>query len=210
MLQKSAIEPYLWELLKKLQAENFLKDFYLVGGTALALQIGHRKSIDLDLFTQEYFDYQKILEQLETRYYFQADYTDAYTLKGSIQSIKVDFITHSYKLVKNPVYESEVALLSKEDIAAMKLNAIAGNGTRSKDFIDIYFLLNVYSLEDLLSFYQKKYSQRNILHVIKSLVYFEDMRTTDWPELLKEKDLTANKLKVTLQNHVKDYSQKLL
>jgi hypothetical protein len=78
-------------------------------------------------------------------------------------------------------------ILSKQDIAAMKLNAIAGNGTRSKDFIDVYFLLKEFSVQQLLSFYQTKYSQRNSLHVLKSLIYFDDISMADWPEMVLEK-----------------------
>jgi len=100
--------------------------------------------------------------------------------------------------------------LSIEDIAAMKLNAITGNGTRSKDFIDIYFLLKQYSVEDMLHFYNTKYSTRNQLHVIKSLIYFNDIDTKDWPVMILEKKLNLAKVKKSIEMNVKTFSNKLI
>jgi len=138
MLQKNAVEPSTLELLIALQNERELKNFHLAGGTSLALQIGHRKSIDLDFFSIYDFETSNLQEFLENKYHFKTDYISINTLKGNIQNIKIDFISHKYQLV-NPIIETEnTRLYSIEDIAAMKLNAIAGNGTRSKDFIDIY------------------------------------------------------------------------
>jgi len=98
-----------------------------------------------------------------------------------------------------------VKLYTEEDIAAMKLNAIAGNGTRSKDFVDLYFLLKKYSFEQLLQFYKTKYQTRNILHVIKSMVYFDDISLQDWPELILEKNLNLQKIKKNIEKMLKAY-----
>ena len=86
-------------------------------------------------------------------------------------------------------------MLAKPDIAAMKVNAISGNGTRVKDFIDIYFLLKEYSFGDLVSFYSKKYGNRNEFHTVKSLTYFNDINEGDWPNLILETKLNLPKLK---------------
>jgi hypothetical protein len=86
-------------------------------------------------------------------------------------------------------------MLSKPDIAAMKVNAITGNGTRAKDFVDIYFLLQEYTFEDIISFYSKKYGSRNEFHAIKSLTYFNDIDISGWPNLVKNKSLTMAQLK---------------
>jgi hypothetical protein len=112
--------------------------------------------------------------------------------------------------VNNPIEKDSMWILSKQDIAAMKLNAIAGNGTRSKDFIDVYFLLKEFSVQQLLSFYQTKYSQRNSLHVLKSLIYFDDISMADWPEMVLEKKLTLNKVKSAIEKCVKAYSKSIL
>ena len=79
--------------------DEFLKDFFLVGGTALALQIGHRISIDIDFFAQTSFDTNEMLAELEDRYGFQMDFQAKNTLKGVIEGVKVDLIAHNYPLV---------------------------------------------------------------------------------------------------------------
>lgn len=135
MLRKETVSEATLELLKKLMKDELLKDFFLVGGTALSLQIGHRISIDLDLFTMASFDDNQMLVDLENEYKFQLDYRSKNTLKGEIDGVKVDLITHNYPLVKPLLNVDGVRMASPDDIAAMKLNAISGNGTRLKDFI---------------------------------------------------------------------------
>jgi hypothetical protein len=101
-------------------------------------------------------------------------------------------------------------MLSKADIAAMKVNAITGNGTRVKDFIDIYFLLKEYSFGDIVSFYKKKYGNRNEFHAVKSLTYFNDIRISDWPNMVLEKKLTLPGLKKELKKKRDDFVSKHL
>ncbi len=210
MLQKNAVEPNILELLKKLQNKKILKTFHLAGGTALALQLGHRKSVDLDLFSQENFNTNEMLEFLEEEFDFKLDYSAKNTLKGSINNIKIDILTHKYKHVKSPIYTNNISLLSVEDITAMKLNAISGNGTRSKDVIDIYFILKQFTIENILSFYTKKYNSRNNLHVIKSLNYFDEINLADWPEMILEKHLNLSDVKKDIQDKIKKYSENLI
>lgn len=205
MLQKNAIQPGTLELLTQLQSEEALNNFNLAGGTSLALQIGHRRSIDLDLFSTDDFDVNFLLEFLETNYNFHSDFTANNTLKGSIDSVKVDFISHKYPLIKNIREVEHIKLYSVEDIAAMKLNAIAGNGTRSKDFIDLYFLLKEYSVTQLIDFYSQKYKTRNTFHVVKSMVYFDDISLQDWPVMVLEKNLNMDKVKKIIEKKVKEY-----
>jgi len=209
MLQKNTVETSALELLIKLQAGKTLNAFHLAGGTSLALQIGHRKSVDLDLFSQTDFDTNFLLEYLEQNFKFKVDYTAQNTLKGSINNIKLDLISHKYTLVKPIINTENIRLYSIEDIAAMKLNAIAGNGTRSKDFIDIYFILKKYTLEDVLSFYKTKYKERNLLHVVKSLNYFDDINIQDRPEMISEQNLSLQTVKEHLKKQVFDFSENL-
>ncbi|MDG5800650.1 nucleotidyl transferase AbiEii/AbiGii toxin family protein [Marinilabiliaceae bacterium ANBcel2] len=209
MLHKNTIQPGTLELLKILQSDEVLKSFYLAGGTSLALQIGHRQSVDLDFFTTDDFDVNFLLEFLESNYNFHSDFTANNTLKGFIDSIKVDFISHKYPLVKNIRSLENIKLYSIEDIAAMKLNAIAGNGTRSKDFIDLYFILNEYSVSQLIDFYSTKYKTRNTFHVVKSMVYFDDVSTEDWPLMILEKNLNLEKIKRTIETKVNETNLEL-
>jgi hypothetical protein len=210
MLFKNTVEKSTLEILEILQGNPMLKDFHLAGGTALALQIGHRKSIDLDMFTLHDFDVNTMLEFLEQKFDFYSDYTSTNTIKGSIDSVKIDFIAHKYQHVESIIETEGVRLYSIPDIAAMKLNAIAGNGTRSKDFVDVYFMLKIYKPEQLLNFYKTKYRQRNVLHILKSLVYFDDINTSDWPVMVLEKDLKLSDVKIEISDAVKKYSDQLI
>lgn len=205
MLQKEAIEPHALELLKALQADSMFSNFHLAGGTGLALQLGHRLSVDLDLFSVEPFDQEAYLQYLEKNYSFISDHRAVNTLKGSIENVKVDFIRHGYLLVKPVITEEFIRLYSKEDIGAMKINAIAGNGTRSKDFVDLYFLLKENSISDLLGYFEKKYTQRDVFHVLKSLNYFEEVSLEDWPKLLIEKEVKWEKMKSVINKQCMEY-----
>jgi len=195
MLHKETVGPATLELIRTLQSDNYFKDFLLVGGTALSLQIGHRISFDIVLFTQNVFNEKEYLEYLEKTYNFSMQYMQRNTLKGFINDIFVDLIRHDYKLVKTPVKEEGIVLCSKADIAAMKVNEISGNGTRPKDFVDIYFLLKEFSFKEIISFYAEKYDARNEFHAVKSLTYYEDIAESDWPNMVKEKELTLDQVK---------------
>jgi hypothetical protein len=186
MLYKETVSPTTLELLNKLIAEPLLKDFFLVGGTALSLQIGHRMSIDLDLFTTSEFDENALLESMETNYGFQLDYQQKNTLKGRIDDVKVDLIAHRYPLLENLITEDGVRMAGLKDIGAMKINAITGNGTRVKDYIDIAYLSSHLTSIELLEAYQGKYVNRNPLMAIKSLVYHQDIDFSDPVEMIEE------------------------
>jgi len=189
MLHQEASEPATLALIRQLQADPVLDGFLLAGGTALALMIGHRISIDIDLFTRKPFDAEALNEHLEKRYGFSLQFMHKNTLKGFINWVFVDILTHDYPLLVSPLNTDNIVMISKEDIAAMKVNAITGNGTRAKDFVDIYFLLKEFSFKEILDFYSQKYRQRNSFHAVKSLTYFDDIDATAWPNLIREKQL---------------------
>lgn len=188
-------------LIQQLQAIPELKGFYLVGGTALALQLGHRNSIDIDLFTQNDFDSKKMAEFLSEKFTVRVDHQFKNTLLANITNVKVDFVKHSYPYLKEPITEEKISFFSKEDIAAMKLNAIVASGQRLKDFIDIYFLLEYFSVEDMLGFYEKKYANSNPLIALKALNYFDDINEAmEPPKLLKP--LPVKKIKQRISTAV--------
>jgi hypothetical protein len=195
MLYKETVSNTTLDLIRTLQADRMLQGFLLVGGTALSLQIGHRISIDIDFFTQNEFVAQELLEYLEPTYAFRLQYMHKNTLKGIINGVFVDLLRHNYKLIEDPISDENIIMASRQDIAAMKVNAVTGNGTRVKDFIDIYFLLKEYSFSELIEFYNLKYESRNDFHIIKSLTYFNDIIAEDWPNMHREKDLTIGEVK---------------
>ena len=178
MLHKDpfTIDAATFSLIQRIQAIPELKDFYLVGGTALALQYGHRNSIDIDLFTEKEFITDDLISILQNHFEIEVSFKrSTSTLLTFINNVKTDFIRHNYPLVKEPQNEEGITLLSSEDISAMKLNAIVNSGKRLKDFVDIYYLLEYFSLNQMLSFFEKKYPHLNSLIVLKSLSYFNDI-----------------------------------
>jgi hypothetical protein len=167
--------------------DECLKGFFLVGGTALALQLGHRISIDLDFFSLQSFDKQSLLLHLENKYGFQLAYEANNTLKGEISHVQVDLITHNYPLVKSLNEIESIRMASSEDIAAMKLNAISGDGTRLKDFIDIAYLSSSITLAVMVDAYETKYKSRNPTMVVKALNYHHDINFREQIEMLDGK-----------------------
>lgn len=161
-------------------------DFNLVGGTALALMLGHRNSINIDLFTSNEFQAEEIQECLKHRYEFKATLFRRNSILASIDNIKTDFIRHDYPLLKPLIHEEGIRMVSKEDIAAMKFHAIIQSGKRLKDFIDIYFLLKHFTMNQMVGFFVEKYNYMNPMMAIKAVNYFDDIdKNIDPPKLLK-------------------------
>lgn len=175
MLHTETVEKGTLDLIKTLMNDSKFNDFNLVGGTALSLQIGHRKSIDIDLFSTSPFNSQQIADYLALKYRAK----DVNRLNNAvfcfIENIKVDILSHQYPLVKNVSVVDDIRLISLEDIGAMKLNAIYNNGSRLKDFVDLYALLEKLSLADMLNAFQKKYPDINIEMAKQAVIYFDDI-----------------------------------
>jgi hypothetical protein len=195
------VKPATLKLIQQLQALPEFREFYLVGGTALALQLGHRNSIDIDLFTKNDFTPESLLKFLESAFSIQPSYAAKNTLLSIINSIKVDFICHAYPLVLPPITEEGITFLSLQDIAAMKLNAISNSGKRLKDFIDVYFLLEHFSLNEMIEFYTIKYPRFNPLIALKAISYFDDIDPAIDPPKLKAK-LPLSEIKKRIQDSV--------
>jgi hypothetical protein len=187
MLHYETVDEGTLGLLKQLQSLSILSEMRLVGGTSLALQIGHRKSIDIDLFGILSADYENLVDELKTL-------GEVVSLKNSknihsllINEIKVDIVNYEYKWLTNKITTDNIHLASIEDIAAMKLNAIIGRGSK-KDFIDLFFILKDYSLATLIDFYTKKYNDGSTFLVLKSLTYFEDADMEEMPFMFNNID----------------------
>lgn len=180
------IAPETFKLIQQLQAISELKEYYLVGGTALALQLGHRNSIDIDLFTKDEFEAADIINLLSPEYSITATLLRKGTLLAVVNNIKTDFIRHNYPLLRPPITEEGISFLNKEDIAAMKFHAIIQSGKRLKDFIDIYFLLQHFSMKQMVEFFSIKYTYSNPMIAMKAVNYFNDLdESMDPPKMLK-------------------------
>jgi len=157
--------------------DSKFSDFLLAGGTNLALRLGHRKSVDLDLFSYQHFDSISLAEYLTQNYNFEkTDVRDKDTVMGFINNVKVDIIAHIYPLIDEPfIVENTIRLYSIRDIVAMKLVAISDSGKRLKDFVDIAFLSTQMSLNQMLEAYALKYKRSSALHAVRGLSYFDDI-----------------------------------
>jgi predicted nucleotidyltransferase component of viral defense system len=201
MLHNETLEPGTLELLIRLMQEPFLRDFVLVGGTALALQIGHRKSDDLDFFTTIDFETNQLLPLLLEKYAVRPVLQMPQTLICFMDNIKVDFIRFRYPFIRPFVEVEGIRMLSIDDIAGMKLDAITGRG-KKKDFYDLYYLLQNYTLEGLLKLYLEKYPHQTTLHVARSLTYFEDAEA-DVDPISLDKSISWKKVKKTITEQVR-------
>lgn len=199
----------MWELLQRLMKDEKLKDFNLVGGTALSLQIGHRISVDIDLFTTKDFDSKAMLKYLDITYNAKPTESRLYknTVLTYINNVKVDIISHKYPLL-NPMEEKEgVRMISNEDIGAMKLHAIHQSGKRYKDFVDMYFLLEDQPLKFYLEAYQKKYNKDPYWASI-GLNTYDRIETFDSVDVLKEKQTNWKQVQKRLEKATKYPMQK--
>lgn len=182
MLQTQTVSPDLLELLKKIMELSSFNDYLLVGRTSLALQLGHRNSIDIDLFGDCEIDEELFTRTLNEFGTFEVFKKTKNILITSINGVKVDFVNYKYPLLRDYVVIDGIRMASKQDIAAMKINAIAGRGSK-KDFIDLYFLLNEFSLAEIIDFYIQKYFDGSKFMAIKSLSYFSDADIDQTPDV---------------------------
>ena len=200
MLFYETIYPQTLGILKKLQKEDLFSDLRLVGGTSLALQIGHRISVDLDLFGKLKGDAislnNKLTELAQIRLLQQTENIHIYTM----DNIKVDIVNYPYPWLKPALKIDSLKLATIEDIAAMKLAAITGRGSK-KDFIDIYFILQKYALSEIIKFYEEKYINGSTFQVLRSLAYFDDAEEEPMPKMLV--NISWQEVKKTISDTLK-------
>ena len=197
--------PKTKQVLIKLVKQGLVTDFYLAGGTGLSLQLGHRKSIDLDFFTDNFPKRDLLLaslKKLKPKIIHEA----RGTLDLSIEGVMVSFLEYRYPLISDLTDFEGVKMASVVDIACMKLTAISSRGSK-KDFVDFYEILKIFSLEQLFDNFEKKYKgvKYQKLHLLKSLVYFADAESDPEPILLKKMDwnIVKKKLEKEIKAHLK-------
>ncbi|MBO4601871.1 MAG: nucleotidyl transferase AbiEii/AbiGii toxin family protein [Salinivirgaceae bacterium] len=187
MLHYETIDARTLDLLKRLLAIPEFHNLRLVGGTALALQLGHRISVDLDLFGSVDVDINRTIDLLNDFSNVQVQGSTKNMMFFSIEGVKVDIVNYPYEWIDNQVEEDGLRLAAVNDIAAMKLSAITNRGTK-KDFVDLYFLLERFSLNELVDLYTNKYPDGQLFFVLKSLAYFEDAEEQPMPKMLIDTD----------------------
>lgn len=174
------------------------RGFYLAGGTALALQLGHRRSVDLDWFTPEPMPDPLLLARaLQEQVDLRVESTERGTLHGTTASVRASFLEYRYPLLA-PLAEwapASVSIASLDDIAAMKLAAVAQRGSK-KDFVDVYALGRRLTLARMLDLYARKYEIEDYGHVLFALTYFDDADRERMPVLLREWSWPAIKQRI--------------
>ncbi len=175
MLYKETVEPHTLGSLSSLMEMPQLNQFRLVGGTALSLLLGHRKSIDLDLFTDMTFDREQILNSLASKF---QDFTfiqekSSRLLFTTIDDVKVDFVNTFEKFAFREVVIEDIRFAATKDTIALKLNAICGRGAK-KGFWDLYALTKKYSFGEMFGFYEAHYPNNSLMMVVKSIPYFAE------------------------------------
>jgi predicted nucleotidyltransferase component of viral defense system len=172
--------------LAELKRANILSNFYLAGGTGLALKLRHRISLDLDFFTKEDIDTKILIQKIKNLGRFSVEKESESTLIGIFEGTRITFLKYDYPLLF-PLKEFEgIEVADERDIGCMKISAISSRGTK-KDFIDLYFLCQkIISLKELLKLFKKKYKSvdYNLMHILKSLVYFEDAEKDPMPKMI--------------------------
>ncbi|MFN4974125.1 MAG: nucleotidyl transferase AbiEii/AbiGii toxin family protein [Bacteroidota bacterium] len=206
MLHLETVEPHTFSLLKQLMREPDLHDLFLVGGTALSLLYGHRKSEDLDLFATERIDNKQVVQKLSEIFKERMSVhtnNPKFGIFCFIDNVKVDIVEHGHPLIAATKAVEGVRMFSVEDIIAMKVQAIFGRA-KKKDFWDIAELLEHYTIEDFVSFHQKKYSTQNLLITVpQALTYFAEAEEDEEPLGLKNQTWAG--VKKTISQKVSRY-----
>jgi hypothetical protein len=205
MLQYHTVDESTLELLKQLQQHDLFRELRLVGGTSLALQIGHRTSIDIDLFGSIDVDEIDINAAL-------ASIGSVTQLKSSknihiylVNNVKVDIVNYPYPWLQPAIVEDGLLLADTVDIAAMKLAAITGRGSK-KDFIDLYFLLQQMDISEILDHYVAKYKDGSVFMTLKSIIYFDDADKDEMPNMFS--DLSWDQVKSAISAAYSDFMKK--
>ena len=208
MLQKQTVAPHTFSILKELMAISELNNFQLVGGTALSLQLGHRVSVDIDLFSNEPFENDNIISVLK-KYFGErlAIFSKRENMLGVfsfIDDIKIDICKHPQKLIRAIIEEDGIRIWSLEDIAAAKVNAVSRRAVK-KDFWDMDILLDKFSIYEITEFFQKKYDPMLAIAVSKMLTYYDDAEDSDTPDCLLNKNWEQVKKSIykKINNHTK-------
>jgi hypothetical protein len=174
-------------VLRRIAPAAAERGFYLAGGTALALQLGHRRSVDLDWFRDEAIaDPLRLAADMRAAgVSVEVEGTEAGTLHASLSGVRVSFLEYRYRLLE-PVLRAEsmaLSLASPADIAAMKLAAVTQRGSR-KDFVDLFALGRRFRLDEMLAFYRRRFGVRDVGHVLVALTYFDDADRERMPTML--------------------------
>jgi len=203
-MHPEALTPDTKRIFESLGSASLTKGVYLAGGSALALYFGHRFSVDLDWFGRDFKYTTEFRRKLNSLGKLKIVSQSEDTFHGQLDGIEVSFFRYPYKLLfAKKKYNQSICLANPKDIAAMKIDAIATRGSK-KDFIDMYFLLQNFSLKELISILPKKFEvQYNTAHLLKAFVYFKDAEKSQMPRMIKK--VSWEEVKKSLAATVEEY-----
>jgi hypothetical protein len=204
-MHHSAIDPQTRQTLSQLNKTNLIKTYYLAGGTACALHLGHRLSYDLDFFALTPATPEQIRDQLLPLGDLEIYHNQRGTFNGVLNQTKISFFVYPYQLLSQTKLYENTSVASTEDLICMKLEAIGSRGSK-RDFVDLYFLLQNLGLNQAIKYYQTKYAKQNtsVEHLLKSLVYFNDAIVE--PELNMLVEYQWSKVEKFFQQITRQYS----
>ena len=207
MLSLQTVLPDTLELLKVLMQQPLLNDMRLVGGTSLALQYGHRRSVDLVFWGHTTEDVDELTDMLSSCAKDVVRGNCSKSIKAYfLNHVKVDIVNYRYRWIDEPVISDGLRLASPKDIAAMKVNAVMGRGTK-KDFVDVYFLLRHYSFDEIMQFYLQKYTDGSEYRALLSMNYFAD--ADPQPMLFMYQQVEWDTIKDEIKHQVEMYNQSI-
>lgn len=169
-----------------LNTKKLLNDFYLAGGTAVALHLGHRISYDLDFFSNKNFDGLLLKRMISNLGDYEDSFSNENNMIGIFNGSKLSFIYYKPEMLGAFQQIEGVNIASINDLIAMKVEAISQRGTK-RDFIDLFFMMknrNI-SIVDVMLLYCEKYKEFNfnLIHTLKSFNYFNDADKNSMPEM---------------------------
>jgi len=210
MLQKKAVVPEMIDMIKELQSDSLFKDHILAGGTALALQLGHRSSTDIDLFTSNIQKPNEIINYFNKKYIgINIDVADDEYIRIFANNVKIEMIYVNEKILEEPKIQEGIKLFGLNDIAAMKLKAITGR-TEARDFIDIAYLLKEISLKNMFGLYKEKYETISPLYMKRTLLTKSKIiKDNEWLVGIKmlRHDIEPNDIPGLIANEIERYNK---
>lgn len=194
-----------WKILSSLKDIFNKHNAVLAGGTALALRLGHRISMDLDFFTGSDFDTDRLISEIRKKgqTFRLISEGDGYFLI-EVDAIKISMFKYEYPFIEKPVTYEGIKVAGILDIASMKVIAISQRGTK-RDFVDLYFILQDMPFHKIAEHMVRRFGKERInpIHIGKSFVYFSDAESHPEPEFLKGKSVSWDQVKKFFRNHVK-------
>jgi len=212
MLIKDVVSPEMLNIIKILQNDILFRNHFLAGGTALAFQIGHRTSTDIDLFTFEKQDNYIFSE------YFLKNFnncnisisTDEF-MQVFINNIKIELVHDDHKMIKEPIIDEDIKMFDKNEISAMKLKAIQGR-TKARDFIDLAYLLKEIPLKNIFEIYKEKYGNISSKLIKRTIITkCRSIENNDWLIGIKmiKNDIKPENVLKFLEKQIEDYNNEI-